>query len=458
MADKRKLQAEVDRVLKKVSEGVEEFEVIWEKVSNASNANQKEKYEADLKKEIKKLQRLRDQIKTWLSSNDIKDKKVLLDTRKLIETQMERFRAIERETKTKAYSKEGLEKAAKLLDANEKKKAEVLQWLSDTIDRLQDQVSQFETEMEALNGASKKKKGSAESNRVENGIKRHKFHVAKLEQIQRLVHADVLAPQPVKDLEENVEYYIDSCQEPDFVEDEGIYEELQLDELDAEFDVASDDSSISEPEADEPPAKAEKKEDKKDAKVEKEDDKKKAEPVPASPVKKTAAGPQPAAAPPPASPAGKSKAPATVAAPAQAKPVTPQPTPAPAPVKPAPAPTPKAAPVTLPTAPPPKKEEPPKPAAGNAWQQNAAKQAQAQAKAPATATPTVPSMAPPAPAPEPEAESKDKKSKKQAQAAAAAAAAAQPDKVSQPTPAAQPEKAAQPAPAVTLPQPPVPQA
>lgn len=45
----------------------------------------KEKYEQELKKEIKKLQRFRDQIKTWLGSNEIKDKRQLLENRKLIE-------------------------------------------------------------------------------------------------------------------------------------------------------------------------------------------------------------------------------------------------------------------------------------------------------------------------------------------------------------------------------------
>lgn len=48
--------------------------------------NQKEKYEQELKKEIKKLQRLREQIKTWQSSSDIKDKKPLNEARKQIET------------------------------------------------------------------------------------------------------------------------------------------------------------------------------------------------------------------------------------------------------------------------------------------------------------------------------------------------------------------------------------
>ena len=45
-----------------------------------------EKYEEDLKREIKKLQRLRDQIKTWIASGEIKDKSTLMENRKLIET------------------------------------------------------------------------------------------------------------------------------------------------------------------------------------------------------------------------------------------------------------------------------------------------------------------------------------------------------------------------------------
>ena len=62
--------AEIDRCLKKVAEGVEKFEETWQKVHNASNTNQKEKYEEDLKKEIKKLQRLRDQVHSQLWSFD----------------------------------------------------------------------------------------------------------------------------------------------------------------------------------------------------------------------------------------------------------------------------------------------------------------------------------------------------------------------------------------------------
>jgi len=82
----RKLQQEVDKCFKKVAEGVQEFESIYEKIEASSNQAQKEKLEDNLKREIKKLQRLRDQIKTWAASNDIKDKGPLLDHRRLIET------------------------------------------------------------------------------------------------------------------------------------------------------------------------------------------------------------------------------------------------------------------------------------------------------------------------------------------------------------------------------------
>jgi CCR4-NOT transcription complex subunit 3 len=82
----RKLQQEIDKTFKKVAEGVSEFDGIYEKIEQSNNPAQKEKLEDNLKREIKKLQRLRDQIKTWAASNDIKDKAPLLDHRKLIET------------------------------------------------------------------------------------------------------------------------------------------------------------------------------------------------------------------------------------------------------------------------------------------------------------------------------------------------------------------------------------
>jgi CCR4-NOT transcription complex subunit 3 len=86
----RKQQQEIDRTLKRIQEGLQAFEQIYEKLqaqvlAPATGTSQKEKLEQDLKKEIKKLQRHRDQIKTWAARDDVKDKKPLIDARKAIE-------------------------------------------------------------------------------------------------------------------------------------------------------------------------------------------------------------------------------------------------------------------------------------------------------------------------------------------------------------------------------------
>uniref|UniRef100_A0A3P9NP14 CCR4-NOT transcription complex subunit 3 n=1 Tax=Poecilia reticulata TaxID=8081 RepID=A0A3P9NP14_POERE len=234
MADKRKLQGEIDRCLKKVAEGVEQFEDIWQKLHNAANANQKEKYEADLKKEIKKLQRLRDQIKTWVASNEIKDKRQLVENRKLIETQMERFKVVERETKTKAYSKEGLGLAQKV-DPAQREKEETGQWLTNTIDTLNMQVDQFESEVESLSVQTRKKKGDKEKqdriDELKRLIERHRYHIRMLETILRMLDNDSVPVDSIQKIKDDVEYYIDSCQDPDFEENEFLYDDLDLEDI-----------------------------------------------------------------------------------------------------------------------------------------------------------------------------------------------------------------------------------
>ncbi|XP_078692691.1 CCR4-NOT transcription complex subunit 3-like isoform X27 [Branchiostoma floridae x Branchiostoma belcheri] len=234
MADKRKLQGEIERCLKKVSEGVETFEDIWQKVNNATNSNQKEKYENDLKKEIKKLQRLRDQIKTWVASNDIKDKRQLLENRKLIETQMERFKVVERETKTKAYSKEGLGLAQKV-DPAQKERDDTIQWLTDSIERLTLQVDQFESEVEAVQASSKKKKLDKDKqgrvDELKNLLERHRYHIKQLETLLRMLDNSAVEVEQIKNIKDEVEYYIEASQDPDFEENEYLYDDFDMEEM-----------------------------------------------------------------------------------------------------------------------------------------------------------------------------------------------------------------------------------
>lgn len=231
MADKRKLQTEIDRCLKQVAERIEIFEETWDKVQSASNSNQKDKYEGDLKKEIKKLQRLRDQIKTWLASNDVKTQRtVLAEKRRLIEVQMERFKIIERETKTKAFSKEGLALAAKV-DPREKERNEVRDWLNESCDELRIQIDRFEAEIESSSSGKKKKKTVSENEaQLLHWIERHNFHISKLEMLMRLIDNNTVEDldKTIKEgLEEDIKYYLQENQDPDFCENEYMYDDLE---------------------------------------------------------------------------------------------------------------------------------------------------------------------------------------------------------------------------------------
>ncbi|KAJ2209356.1 general negative regulator of transcription subunit 5, partial [Coemansia sp. RSA 353] len=243
----RKLQAEIERVFKKVAEGIEGFEDCYDKVLNASNAGQKEKYESDLKKEIKKLQRLRDQIKTWIQSNDIKDKQDLLHHRKLIEKQMEKFKAIEKEMKTKAYSKEGLLQSTKL-DPKEKEKLDLCQWLVESVDLLTTQIDALEATAETIEGLMGKKRRDptkvARLAQLSERVERHKFHIHCLERIQRLLENESMSTEQVLRIQEDVNYYVEENDNDEFVEDEFIYDELPLDDDDPLFAIPGEDDAF----------------------------------------------------------------------------------------------------------------------------------------------------------------------------------------------------------------------
>ncbi|KAG6503946.1 hypothetical protein ZIOFF_036270 [Zingiber officinale] len=246
MGASRKLQGEIDRVLKKVQEGVDVFDSIWNKVYDTENVNQKEKFEADLKKEIKKLQRYRDQIKTWIQSSEIKDKKVsasyeqaLMDARKLIEREMERFKVCEKETKTKAFSKEGLGQQPKT-DPKEKAKSETRDWLNNVVGDLETQIDHFEAEMEGLS-VKKGKTRPPRLTHLETSITRHKAHVMKSELILRLLDNDELSPDQVNDVKDFLEDYVERNQEDfdEFSDVDELYVSLPLDKVEALEDLVS---------------------------------------------------------------------------------------------------------------------------------------------------------------------------------------------------------------------------
>ncbi|EJS41350.1 not5p [Saccharomyces arboricola H-6] len=207
----RKLQQDIDKLLKKVKEGIEDFDDIYEKFQSTdpSNSSHREKLESDLKREIKKLQKHRDQIKTWLSKEDVKDKQsVLMSNRRLIENGMERFKSVEKLMKTKQFSKEALTNPDIIKDPKELKKRDQVLFIHDCLDELQKQLEQFE----------------AQEN--EDQTERHEFHIANLENILKKLQNNEMDPDPVEEFREDIKYYVENNDDPDFIEYDTIYEDM----------------------------------------------------------------------------------------------------------------------------------------------------------------------------------------------------------------------------------------
>lgn len=157
--------------------------------------------------------------------------------------QMERFKAVEKEMKTKAYSKEGLQLQSKL-DPKEKEKQDVLDFLSSMNEELERQVEMHEAEVESMHATTKKgKKDNAKAERIaelEYTVERHKFHQGKLELLQRALDNGNVEVEQVKEVEEDIRYYVENNQDPEFTEDDSIYEVFDLKEEEAIFGMGHD--------------------------------------------------------------------------------------------------------------------------------------------------------------------------------------------------------------------------
>lgn len=160
---------------------------------------------------------------------------------------MERFKAVEKEMKTKAYSKEGLQLASKL-DPKDKEKMDTVEFLQHMNEELERQVETIEAEMEVLQATMKRKKDSAKADRIselEETAERHKWHQNKLELLQRALENSNVETEQVRELEESIRYYVESNQEPDFMEDDTIYDDINLQEEEAIFGLGQDMDRVS---------------------------------------------------------------------------------------------------------------------------------------------------------------------------------------------------------------------
>lgn len=266
----RKLQKDIETVLKKVDDGLEEFAEYWEQASGAGGKEQRDRLGEELKKTINKLQRFRIQIREWIAQSFVhqsfKDK--LEQSRKLIEIDMQRFKDFERDLKTKAFSTNGLSRGDDLeMEAAEKLKYQ--DWLAQMIQSLNDQLDCFEADLELL--SNKKALDGEEKARLpvlKALQERHRWHIRKLELLLRAVDNDAANLGDVAVIRDSIEFYVENHEDESCYHDEGIYDCFDLVEYEERPALART------PEANEEPSKKVSKEKDKKKKEDKKDKKK----------------------------------------------------------------------------------------------------------------------------------------------------------------------------------------
>jgi CCR4-NOT transcription complex subunit 3 len=161
---------------------------------------------------------------------------------------MEKFKAVEKAMKTKAYSKEGLSAAAKL-DPKERAKMEAAEFLGNMVDDLERQIETLEAEGESIQATMKKGKNqSSKADRmaeIERITERHKWHQGKLELIKRSLENGAVETEQVTDLEETIRYYVTDGMNEDFMEDDEMYDDLNLQEEEDSYGMNNENDRVS---------------------------------------------------------------------------------------------------------------------------------------------------------------------------------------------------------------------
>ena len=161
---------------------------------------------------------------------------------------MEKFKAVEKAMKTKAYSKEGLSAAARL-DPKEKAKFEAAEFLSNMVEELERQIETLEAEGESIQATMKKGKNqNSKADRmaeIERITERHKWHQGKLELIKRSLENGAVEAEQVTELEESIKYYVSDGMNDEYMEDEEMYDDLNLQEEEDVYGMNNDNDRVS---------------------------------------------------------------------------------------------------------------------------------------------------------------------------------------------------------------------
>merc|ERR1712190_262977 len=102
------------------------------------------------------------------------------------------------------------------MELEEAEKIKYQEWLAQTIQVLNDQLDQFEADLELLNS----KKHLSNDDKTQLGHfkllqDRHRWHINKLELLLRAVDNDAIDMSDLAVVRESIELYVDNHQDPD---------------------------------------------------------------------------------------------------------------------------------------------------------------------------------------------------------------------------------------------------
>lgn len=164
---------------------------------------------------------------------------------------METFKAVEKEMKTKAFSKEGLSQNLKQ-DPKEKERQELCDFLTDQLEEItRILIEELEPEAGSLQVALKKKqKDNSKAERlaeIEQFTETYKWHESRLQLLLRSLANGNVENDAVVAIKGDIEEVVKEAKEPEFEPEayEGIYDDLNLDNEEAQFGLANELDHIS---------------------------------------------------------------------------------------------------------------------------------------------------------------------------------------------------------------------
>lgn len=126
---------------------------------------------------------------------------------------------------------------------------EAAEFLGNMVDDLERQIETLEAEGESIQATMKKGKNqSSKADRmaeIERITERHKWHQGKLELIRRSLENGAVETDQVTDLEETIRYYVTDGMNEDFMEDDEMYDDLNLQEEEDSYGMNNDNDRVS---------------------------------------------------------------------------------------------------------------------------------------------------------------------------------------------------------------------